>query len=201
MGDTAPYQPLTHRDVVSVLLYRSGIAVSALAMAVFAPYSIVTLGSGAALSRAVASATLALLYVSIGVSVFKIHLYAGSFHGVLKRLYFMAFVCLIALTLVGGGSPAGAIFSRPLYALLLLPLGGCLGFITAKEAFCFHLSEGYLLAIAMPLHILAASLGMVSPRGAAAALGMIAALLIFFTVRKTSMPLYYDIGDKSAYRP
>jgi uncharacterized integral membrane protein len=183
-----------------VLLYRIGIAVSAFILAVFAPYVIVTLRSGA-ISNVFASAAMALLYVSIGTSVFKIHLYVGTLHRFLKKLYLMALICLIALTLVGGGSPAGAIFSQPLYGLLLLPLSGCLGFITAKEAFCFRLGEGYLLAVVMPMHILAASLGVISPRGAAAALGMIAALLIFFTVRKTSMPLHYDIGDKSAYQP
>jgi len=201
MGDQTAYQPLTRRDVIDVLLYRSGIAVSSLVAAVFAPYVIVTLRSGSAISHVAASAALALLYVSIAASVLKIHLYVGSLHRFLKKLYFMSLVCLVSLTFVGGGNPAGAIFYKPLYGLLLLPLGGCLGFITAKEAFCFRLGEGYLLAVIMPLHILAASLGIVSPRGAAAALGMIAALLIFFTVRKTSMPLHYDIGDKSAYRP
>jgi uncharacterized integral membrane protein len=89
----------------------------------------------------------------------------------------------------------------PFGALLLLPLSLCLGFVTAKEAFCFRLTEGYILAVLMPAYVFFYSLGAVGGRAAAYGFMLIAALLIFFMFRKIFMPLHYDIGDKSAYQP
>ena len=81
-----------------------------------------------------------------------------------------------------------------------MPLAGCLGFVTAKEAFCFKLFEGYLLALIMPFYLLLVSVGSLSGRGASLGLALIAVMLAVFTVRKVTMPLAYDIGDKSAYQ-
>ena len=71
--------------------------------------------------------------------------------------------------------------------------------MTAKEAFCFQLFEGYLLAMIMPVYLLLVSRGLLTSRGASLGLGLIAAMLVLFTLRKVFMPLAYDIGDKSAY--
>ena len=72
-------------------------------------------------------------------------------------------------------------------------------FYRCKEAFCFKLTEGYLLALIMPLYLLLFSVRMLSFEGAAYGLLLIAFMLLFFTFRKVFMPLHFDIGDKSAY--
>ncbi len=72
--------------------------------------------------------------------------------------------------------------------------------MTAKEAFCFKLLEGYLLAMIMPIYLLLVAGGVLSGRTAFFGLAVIAVLLVVFTLRKAFMPLAYDIGDKSAYR-
>ena len=72
--------------------------------------------------------------------------------------------------------------------------------MTAKEAFCFQLFEGYLLAMIMPLYLLLVAGGVLTGRGAFSGLSVIAAILLFFTLRKAFMPIAYDIGDKSAYQ-
>ena len=59
--------------------------------------------------------------------------------------------------------------------------------------------EGYLLAIIMPVYLLSLSTGNMPLKGASYGLILIAAMLLFFTLRKVSMPIHYDIGDKSAY--
>jgi uncharacterized integral membrane protein len=140
------------------------------------------------------------LYISVGMSVLFIHLYVGQFKRYLKNLYFISLGCLVTLLVMGKGSLSGVLVHQRYSMLLLLPLSGCLGFVTAKEAFCFQLLEGYLLAMIMPLYLLLVSSSSLSGSGASYGMILIAVMLAIFTLRKVFMPLAYDIGDKSAYR-
>jgi uncharacterized integral membrane protein len=134
------------------------------------------------------------------MSVFFIHLYVSKFKKYLKNLYYISLGCLVVLLSIGKGSLSGVLVHEPYSSLLLLPLSGCLGFVTAKEAFCFQLFEGYLLAMIMPIYLLLVSGSILFGRGAAYGLVLIAVMLVIFTLRKVFMPIAYDIGDKSAYR-
>jgi uncharacterized integral membrane protein len=198
MGEKQVFQPLTREDRITVLLYRAGIVLSAIIMSVMAFLAEATTSSAAS----VPSADMLIygLYASVGISVFFIHLYIGKFKKHLKNLYLISLLCLIALSVAGKGSLSGALLVVPYSPLLLLPLSGCLGFVTAKEAFCFRLFEGYLLAMIMPVYLLMVSGKALVGRGAALGLALIAAMLVLFTLRKVFMPLAYDIGDKSAYQ-
>ncbi len=200
MGETQVFQPLTREDKITVLLYRIGIVLSAIIISALA-ILVTTASASAAAGVSLATDILAYcLYISVGMSVFFIHLYVGVFKRYLKNLYFISLGCLAVLLFIGKGSPS-AVFAHGAYGpLLLLPIAGCLGFVTAKEAFCFKLFEGYLLAMIMPLYLLMVSGSFLSRGGASYGLVLIAAMLVFFTVRKVSMPLAYDIGDKSAYQ-
>ncbi|MDA8100489.1 MAG: DUF2301 domain-containing membrane protein [Nitrospiraceae bacterium] len=193
MGERQIFQPLTTEDRVTVVLYRVGI--------VAATAVIVCLAGLVATGTSPGSITDALgygLYLSVGLSVFFIHLYIGKFKTYLKNLYFLSLGCLIVLLIIGKGSLSAGV-ARPYGALLLLPLSGCLGFVTAKEAFCFKLLEGYLLAMIMPLYLLLASAGVLGGN-VVSGLVLIAGVLLLFTMRKVFMPLAYDIGDKTAYQ-
>ena len=200
MGETQVFQPLTREDKITVLLYRIGIVLSAIIISALA-ILVTTASASAAAGVSLATDILAYcLYISVGMSVFFIHLYVGVFKRYLKNLYFISLGCLAVLLFIGKGSPS-VVFAHGAYGpLLLLPIAGCLGFVTAKEAFCFKLFEGYLLAMIMPLYLLMVSGSFLSRGGASYGLVLIAAMLVFFTVRKVSMPLAYDIGDKSAYQ-
>ncbi|MBZ0157020.1 MAG: DUF2301 domain-containing membrane protein [Alphaproteobacteria bacterium] len=196
MGERIQFQPLTREDRISVVLYRAGIAISAL---------LVTLGGYMLLNAAhyrndpliglKFTVLLLSLYISVGMSVFFIHLYVSKFHRVLKKLYYIALAGLGLLFFIGGGNIYAVFAAKPYASLALLPLSGCLGFITAKEAFCFKLIEGYLLAFLMPLFLVYTALTGGVPYGTL----VIGLLLLLFTVRKVFQPLHFDIGDKSAY--
>lgn len=200
MGDTAQFEPLTREDKITVVIYRAGIVMSALivALGAFLFFSS-SFHNEALFTGAGITALLLALYVSVGLSVFFIHLYISKFHRVLKKVYYAALAGLLLLFLLSGGDLTGAVASRHYLALLLLPLSGCLGFVTAKEAFCFKLIEGYILALVMPAYLFFFAVGALTGQGAASGLVFIAVLLVFFTLRKAFMPLHYDIGDKSAY--
>jgi len=197
MGDTKEYQPLTRADKVSVVVYRAGIVGSTLTVTIGA---VLWLFPQATLSaELVAPVALVALYASVGASVFFIHLYMGAYKKNLKIGYAVAIACLIPLYLMSNGNLPAAFASRAAIALFMLPLAGCLGFITAKEGFCFKLLEGYVLALLMPAYVLIVATGLLESRGAAYGLAAIAALLVLFTLRKVFMPLHNDIGDKTAY--
>lgn len=200
MGSQQVFQPLTREDRITVVLYRAGIVISALiisALAFLFTAASPNIGRGSSLSADILAYG---LQASIGLSVFFIHLYIGVFKKYLKILYLVSLGCFVALLFIGKGSVSAALGQVPASALLLLPLSGCLGFVTAKEAFCFKLLEGYVLAMVMPLYLLLVSGSVLTGRGAVNGLVLITALLVLFTLRKAFMPLAYDIGDKSAYR-
>ena len=201
MGAKQVFQPLTREDKVTVVLYRVGIVLSAIIMSGLA-YLFVTAATGPMPGGSSRQADFLAygLYGAVGLSVFFIHLYIGKFHTFLKNLFYIGLGCLAALLFIGKGSLSGSLGQVPSSTLLLLPLAGCLGFVTAKEAFCFKLFEGYLLAMIMPLYLLLVASGSLTSRGASYGLVLIAAMLVVFTLRKVFMPLAYDIGDKSAYR-
>lgn len=195
MGYKQEFQPLSREDTITVLLYRAGIVLSSIIIAGLAYLSM--------LDRALLSLSADIfipgLYVSVGMSVFFIHLYIRKFKTYLKYLYFVSLGCLVALLFIGKGSLSGALTREPHISLLLLPLSGCLGFVTVKEAFCFQFVEGYLLAMIMPVYLLLISSGILSYAGASYGLVLIAVLLAIFTLRKVLTPLAWDIGDKSEY--
>lgn len=199
MGESILFQPLTKEDKISVVLYRAGIAMSSVIISIIALLMVLNVPSHQNKSIGILfNAGLIALYISVGLSVFFIHLYVSRFHKNLKRLYYVSVIALIILFIAGRGDISGAILSRPYGPLLLIPLSFCLGFITAKEAFCFRLKEGYALALIMPVYLLLLSGGMTAS-SASYGLLLIALMLLFFTARKIFMPMHYDIGNKSAY--
>jgi uncharacterized integral membrane protein len=207
MGETNYFQPLTKEDKITVVLYRAGIFISALilSLAAFIVFKSLPVAGGEfpfIVSGLSINILLLVLYFSVGLSVFFIHLYIGKFHRVLKKIYYLAVACLCVLFFIGNGNPAMPLFRVPPYgALLLIPLSLCLGFVTAKEAFCFRLIEGYILAILMPAYVFFYAFGALGGKSAAYGFILIAAMLVFFTFRKIFMPVHFDIGDKSAYQP
>ncbi len=201
MGEKNYIQPLTKLDKITVVLYRSGIFLTAIAICLSAFLAFKNV-PGANIHNYYPGIMLLLLYFSVGLSVFFIHLYVGKFYRLLKKVYYVAVICLVLLFIAGKGDPVTPLLSIPPYrALLILPLSLCLGFVTAKEAFCFKLFEGYMLALIMPASVFLYSIGALNQKAAVSGLLLIAAMFVFFTLRKVFMPLHYDIGDKSAYQP
>jgi uncharacterized integral membrane protein len=208
MGETELFQPLTREDRITVFLYRIGIFLSATIMATGAFLAARGVMSPGMLdiplvySGMAANIILLAMYFSVGLSVFFIHLYVGKFYRLLKKIYYAAVICLVLLFIIGKGNPVLALFGlSPSGMLLLIPLSLCLGFIAAKEAFCFRLFEGYLLAMIMPAYLFVYGMGILDRKGAAVGFSVIAALLLLFMFRKIFQPLHFDIGDKSAYQP
>ena len=209
MGEQQIFQPLTREDKLTVVIYRLGIVLSAVFISLAAylmlnflkstPIPLLLKGGERGLISLKFNILLVSLYISVGLSVFFIHLYIGKFKKTLIKIYILSIASLAILFVAGKGDAISIVAHKNYGALLLIPLSLCLGFIAAKEAFCFKLIEGYLLAMVIPLYLLLFSVRMISFEGAAYGLLLIAFMLLFFTFRKVFMPIHYDIGDKSAY--
>jgi uncharacterized integral membrane protein len=201
MGSKELFQPLSRKDKITVVLYRTGIVLSTIIISCLAfLLQTASSNSGTTLGSPLADILAYVLYASVGMSVFFIHLYVGKFKRFLLNLYVIGLGCLAVLLYLGKGSVSTALVITSYSPLLLLPLSGCLGFVTAKEAFCFRLVEGYLLAVIMPACLLLVSGGFLTYAGASYGLVLVAIMLVIFTLRKITMPIAYDIGDKTAYR-
>jgi uncharacterized integral membrane protein len=201
MGYKQEFQPLTSKDKITVALYRIGIIISTIIIAWLA-FRLMTTSLNSGMEHISLSADILAygLYISVGMSVFCIHLYVGKFKTYLKNLYIISLGCLCVLFYIGKGSPSNVLVHESYSLLFLLPLSGCLGFVTVKEAFCFKLIEGYFVAMIMPIYLLLVSINILTGRGVSYGLVLIAAMLVVFTLRKVFMPITYDIGDKSAYQ-
>jgi uncharacterized integral membrane protein len=196
MGEKKEYQPLTTADKVTVVIYRLGIVLSAVTAGIGA---YMTFTAPETMSGTIVAGLVLAIHVSVGLSVVFIHLYMGMFRTILRWLYAAALACLVALFYVGASGMPAAFANRPWLALLLVPVAAALGFITAKEAYCFKLYEGYGLAVIMPAALVLAATGVFGAKQVAYGMVVIASGLALFTVRKVFMPLAYDIGDKTAY--
>ena len=185
MGSQQVFQPLTGKDKITVVLYRAGIVMSTIIISCLAfLLQTASSNSGTTLGSPLADILAYVLYASVGMSVFFIHLYVGKFKRFLLSLYFIGLGCLAALLYLGKGSVSTALVISSYSPLLLLPLSGCLGFVTAKEAFCFQLVEGYLLALIMPFYLLLVSGGILTGQGASYGLVLVAVMLVIFTAAK-----------------
>lgn len=197
MAEIITSEPLSVKDKISVVFYRVGILLtgflmlgSALSMLLYEQQKWKNWTSGL---------LLLCIYIFTGISVFNIHLYMGSLKRFLKGLYLFSAGLLLILIFIGGGNPFLPFLEMPVTSLMLLPLSFTIAFIGAKEAYCFNLMEGYMIAFLLPSYVLLWSLAGDEIR----IYGLIACsvLIIFLGLRKAVMPLSFDIGDKTKYIP
>jgi uncharacterized integral membrane protein len=204
MAEKEVFQPLTLWDKVSVILYRAGILISSLLLFAGGVILVFSFDKSSWLTLEIKNERaflffLLCLYLSVGISVATIHLYAKRFRRLIRFLYLTSVFAFLVILFLSAGLPGHFIMKNPLGALLLMPLAGTLGFIAMKEAFCFRLFEGYLLAILLPFFVFILFVKVLSPSLTGAFLVFIGLMMCYFCWRKFKIPLAYDIGDKSAY--
>jgi len=204
MQSHEPVQPLTLFDKLSVILYRAGIIGISILVFTAGVTMMFSFDKMSWMDLSLQNNRLAIghflgIYFFTGISVVTIHLYAKRFRRLIRLLYLMAIAAALIMYFISGGLPVTFILKNPLGPVLLLPLAGTIGFIAMKEAFCFRLLEGYLLAILMPLVVLLMILKTFSPSLTGALLVFAGLLLGYLAWHKIKMPIGYDIGDKSLY--
>jgi len=195
MGERTPYQPLTFLDRLTVVLYRAGILLAAASIATAA---VLLWQAQPRLHAGTVRIALGAFLLGNLLSAAFIHLYARSFRRAIRTLGLLAAAALAGV-LLGSPSPVETLLLQWYGALTLGLFAAVLAFVAVKEAFCFRLNEGYVIALLLPLLVAAHVLG--APGEALRVLlSVTAVLLLVFTARKVAQPLHYDIGDKTQYR-
>jgi uncharacterized integral membrane protein len=188
---------ITDRDRWEVIIYRSGLILSALCLIV---------GTALVLGSERLDSTLhwlSWLYsgfcLGLGVSLWTIHIYMKSLHRVLQVFWGMGVIASVA---IAHGSPepfALTVYNHP---LTLLGVGFVFAALTGvffKEAFCFNRLETKFLSPLIPVLLLGHLLGWLSPQVEQMLLVFWAGLFAVFALRKALQPIPPDIGDKSVF--
>ncbi|NJL02892.1 MAG: DUF2301 domain-containing membrane protein [Spirulinaceae cyanobacterium RM2_2_10] len=185
-------------DRRSVVIYRAGLALSALSFA---------LGTTLFLWRGndvVILHSLTILYalfsLGLGISLLTIHIYLRPLHRLLQLFWLVGTVAATSFAWHGAPQPlAQIVYTQPLTILGIGFTFAALTGICFKEAFCFNRLETKLLTPLLPallLGHLTSALPLLVERGLLVA-GSI--LLMIFASRKAIQAIPPDIGDKSVF--
>jgi uncharacterized integral membrane protein len=180
MADPDVVAMLDRLDRVQVRLYRCGIGLAALALA------LPMLAYRGYLEAGWFSATLVISAVLLASSL---HIYDKLIRFTICNLTWLALTLFTLGALLGTPCPPWLF-----HGLLLVTVSG----VAYKESYCFKLPGLKLVPLIAALATLANGLAL--PGLFAATLLPGAVLLLWLTVAKCRMPLHFDIGDKCKYQ-
>ncbi|RMF84035.1 MAG: hypothetical protein D6739_06500 [Nitrospirae bacterium] len=186
---------LTPYDRLTVVLYRTGLAVAAAA-----ELGLVALAAAGRAGGPLATGLMLAACGGIALGILFVHLYLRRFRQILRGLLAAAAAGLAAVAALSGDPLAGYLAS-PWGALAGGLWVACHAALCLKEAYCFRLLSGVAAAVVAPAVVLAQVGGTGEPRVRLAGALLFAALAAWVAVRKLLQPMGYDIGDKSAYEP
>ena len=205
MADPHIQSELTQFDKISIVLYRLGISLMSISMVSGALFFLFS-QKPILLEHRFISIVFVLFLVSVGMSSFFLHLYVRSILRFIQSSFLISLIVVLTIQwtqdqsyLLSLAQEKGLIgkISTLGFGFLLLASSA----IAAKEAFCFKLKEGYIYAfLTMGLFF---PLLFFIPQNLKLILTIYiinALMLSLLAIRKLSMPLHYDIGDKSKYQ-
>lgn len=185
MADPQHVPDLDAHDILTVRLYRSGLAIAALGLT--------ALTVGLAIdSPALVGPSELLTLAGTALAVANMHLYAKQIRWVIGAAAWVGAV----LWALGPALPAPLPWWVHHAALGFLFVA--LSAFALKEQFCFKLG----LLRATPLFLATSLIPMVAGSSRVAAVLLAPAALLFLSMAwaKTRMPLHFDVGDKSKYQ-
>ena len=188
---------ITKDDRLSVIVYRSALAIAALCFSLGAALVLLQPNNPEVLSW------LTWLYVgfsiALGVALWTIHIYLELLHRVLQIFWAIGAIAAVGVMLYFPEPLAIAIYNHP---IALVGIGFSFAALTGiffKETFCFNRFETKFLVPLLPVLILghlANLLPIAIERGFLAAWAI---LFVIFAIRKVTQEIPSDIGDKSVF--
>ena len=182
-------------DRQEVILYRAGLAIAAgsFALAVMCLFFVPQVAPQAA------TACYALLWLGLGLSLLKIHIYVKPLHQALQAFWAIGGLASLAIALIYPTPLALTAYQQP---LTIFGIGFTFAAVTGiffKEAFCFNRLETKFLVFLVPGLLLGHMAGMLSRATESGMLIAWAGLFVVFALRKVIQPIPPDIGDKSVF--
>lgn len=188
---------ITQSDRLSVIVYRSALAIAAACFSVGALLVLVQPSNPEILNW------LTWLYwgfsLGLGVALWTIHIYLELLHRVLQLFWVIGAIALIGITVYFPEPLAIAVYDHP---IALIGLGFSFAALTGiffKETFCFSRFETKFLVPLVPVLILGHLVNLLPVAIEQSLLGIWAVLFMIFAIRKLSQEIPSDIGDKSVF--
>lgn len=188
---------ITQSDRTGVLIYRAGLGVAALCLAVGATL-VLQSGDNPTAIQAL-TPVFACFWIALGVSLATIHIYMIPLHRTLQAFWAIGGAAAVFVALQSSEPLALTVYENPATLWGIGFTFAALNGIYFKEAFCFNRLETKFLTPGVPLLILGHIFGFLSPENEQLLLGFWAILFIIFAVRKFFQPIPQDIGDKSVF--
>ncbi len=182
-------------DRQDVILYRAGLSVAALSFAI----ATLCVFFATELAPQVATACYGLMWLALGLSFFKIHIYLRSLHRALQVFWAIGGIASVATALIYPTPLALTAYQQPLTMLGIGFTFAALTGIFFKEAFCFNRLETKFLVVIVPSLLLGHMAGILSIATERSLLIAWAVLFAVFALRKVIQPIPPDIGDKSVF--
>lgn len=181
-------------DRTSVIIYRIGLAISALSFA---------LGSAIALLQPNNLPLLTPLFVcfslGLGVSLLTIHIYLAVLHRVLQIFWAIGTASAVFWAISSSTPLATTVYYQPLALFGVGFIFAALTGIYFKEAFCFYRLEAKFLTPLVPVLLLGHMFNFIPASWERVMLAIWTALFCVFVLRKAIQPIPPDIGDKSVF--
>jgi uncharacterized integral membrane protein len=188
---------ITKSDRLSVIVYRSALAISALCFSVGVLLVLIQPNNPQILNW------LTWLYwgfsLGLGVALWTIHIYLELLHRVLQLFWAIGAIASVGIAFYFPDPLAIAIYEHP---IALIGVGFSFAALTGiffKESFCFNRFETKFLVPLLPVLILGHLVNLLSIAIEQSLLGTWAVLFMIFAIRKLSQEIPSDIGDKSVF--
>ena len=182
-------------DRQEVLIYRGGLVMAALSFAI-ATNLFIAQGEAA---LPWITPLFAVFSLSLGVSLFFIHIYMVALHRALQAFWVIGSISAIAIASQANQPLALYVYNNP---LTLFGIGFTFAALTGiyfKEAFCFNRLETKILTPIVPFLLLGHMIGLLSVDVEQVLLAIWTIGFTIFAVRKMVQEIDPDIGDKSVF--
>ncbi|ELS03590.1 uncharacterized integral membrane protein [Xenococcus sp. PCC 7305] len=182
-------------DRQEVLIYRGGLVMAALSFAIATNLFV---AQGAAALPWI-TPLFALFSLSLGVSLYFIHIYMVALHRALQAFWVIGSVSAIAISFQSTEPLALFVYNNP---LTLFGIGFTFAALTGiyfKEAFCFNRLETKILTPIVPFLLLGHMTGLLSADIEQVLLAIWTIGFTIFAGRKMIQEIDPDIGDKSVF--
>ncbi len=187
---------INQSDRTGVIIYRSGLMVAAVCFAIAT--ALVLFNYNPAFLPII-SLLYACFAISLGVSLFTIHIYMVELHRTLQAFWAIGSIASAILAFSSSEPLVITIYNKPLTILGVGFLFAALTGIYFKEAFCFNRLETKLLTPIVPSLLLGHLTGILPMEWERVLLGAWAILFVIFAIRKVVQAIPPDIGDKSVF--
>ena len=188
---------ITDRDRREVVIYRAGLAGAAVCLAIGVVLALTQ--PAHELSLNAITLCYAGLWLSLGVSLWFIHIYMAVLHRALQAVWLIGGVASVAIAINATDPLPLVVYAQPLTILGIGFTFAALTGIYFKEAFCFNRLETRLLTPLVPFLLLGHLSGLLPLLWAKILLGVWAGLFLVFALRKLIQAIPPDIGDKSVF--